>query len=606
MPKLRTKSGIGIELTGDRINLVKLSRSSEGVVLNEARSIKLPAGKKSDEKNLLAAHMGRAFEGVDFSKDEIALGVGGHMSFVRKVKLPPVSQSKLKQVVSFEVQQQVPFSLDEVIWDYQIISQISKTPGPVEVLIAAIKKSFVEDLLKILQDSTKKTPETVDIASLALHNSLAFNGLLHEERVGILVNLGFGYTDVSIESKGNMAFTRAVPIGRRNILRKITDARGVEMSQAEEILSKGEDISSIILPVWEDLVAEIKRTTNYYLSQVEKVTHFQYIYLAGEIPQKDALTKLLKNSFRADIEQISPFGKITHSPSQLTSDAGNFCVSTGLALRAIEQFPVEMNLLPPRILHSRQLANKRLYFISSLVVLFLMSWILLVLGTRNYNLIKEKINIIEPIIKNYKPYVAKTEELRSERQKVTNNLKNIEKVLKQKSQLSDILLEVSELTPSSIYITQISTSELQNVAGRISRDMSSSRRVPSISREEIERTPSRKEPDVAGRPARGAPGRELTVRTEKEPVAQQIYLSGITDSYPSVDSYIKALKSSLLFETVEIVSVASASMERASSSLSRTGIESIGRPSSRRTRETSEEIVEEEKVQFTLQIGLGK
>ena len=53
------------------------------------------------------------------------------MSFVRKVKLPPVSHSKLKQVVSFEVQQQVPFSLNEVIWDYQIISPISKVPGPV-------------------------------------------------------------------------------------------------------------------------------------------------------------------------------------------------------------------------------------------------------------------------------------------------------------------------------------------------------------------------------------------------------------------------------------------------------------------------------------------
>ena len=89
------------------------------------------------------------------------------------------------------------------------------------VLIAAIKKSFVEDLLKILQGSINKVPELVDISSLALHNCLLFNDLLPKEKIGILVNVGFGYTDVSIESKGNMAFTRAVPIGTRNLLKKI-------------------------------------------------------------------------------------------------------------------------------------------------------------------------------------------------------------------------------------------------------------------------------------------------------------------------------------------------------------------------------------------------
>ena len=103
--------------------------------------------------------------------------------------------------------------------------------------------------------------------------------------MGILVNFGFSYTDVSIENKGEMAFTRAVPIGKKNLLKKIADSRGVGMEKAEEILER-EDVSSIVLSVWEDLIAEIKRTTNYYLSQVEKVTHFQYIYLAGEFPEK--------------------------------------------------------------------------------------------------------------------------------------------------------------------------------------------------------------------------------------------------------------------------------------------------------------------------------
>ncbi|MFH1231468.1 MAG: hypothetical protein V1709_08240, partial [Planctomycetota bacterium] len=95
MPIRKTKSGIGIELTGDRINLVKLTKTSEGVFLAKARSVKFPPGKKEDDKKILVGNVIKAFEGIDFTKDEISLGVGGHMSFVRKVKLPPVSKSKL-------------------------------------------------------------------------------------------------------------------------------------------------------------------------------------------------------------------------------------------------------------------------------------------------------------------------------------------------------------------------------------------------------------------------------------------------------------------------------------------------------------------------------
>jgi type IV pilus assembly protein PilM len=613
MAKRKIKSGIGIELTGERINLVRLERTPEGIVLTEARSIKLPASEKKEEEQLLVNNVTKAFEGLDFAEDEISLGVGGHMSFVRKVKLPPVSQSKLKQVVSFEVQQQVPFSLNEVIWNYQIISPISKIPGPVVVLIAAIKQSFVENLLKVLKDSINKIPELVDISSLALHNCLIFNDMLPKEKVGILVNLGFGYTDVSIESKGSMAFTRAVPIGKRNLLKKIADARSVKMEQAEEILEK-EDVSSIILPVWEDLVAEIKRTTNYYLSQVEKVTHFQYVYLAGEIPKNAALPSILKNSFRADVEEINPLKKISYNPAQLTVDAGNFCVSVGLALRALEHFPVEVNLLPSRILNERELSSKRPYFISSLIVLFFICCVLLVSGKRNYNLTKEEINMIEPILRDYRPYVAKAEQLKSERQKITSKLQNIEEILKQKSQLSDILLEISEFTPSNIYITEISTvGAEETTSGRAGstgdrgRDLETTRIVRTIPR--MTTVGSMQGDEVSPRLGEG-------VTVNREASARRISLTGISDSYPAVDEYIKQLKTSPLFKTVELISATSTLQEEGGTLLTQPGTELRGR-TPRRPQELSEaermllqrgreETVQKEKVQFTLEIGLEK
>lgn len=561
MAKTKIKSAIGIEFTGDHINLVKLAKTAEGIVLVEARSIKSSLSKKEEDKKVLVENTVKAFEGLNFEKDEISLGVGGHTSFVRRVKLPPVLHSKLKQVVSFEVQQQVPFSLNEVRWDYQVVSPISKIPGPVIVLIAAIKQSFAEDLIKLLQESINKTPDIVDTSSLALHNCLIFNDLLSKEKVGILMNFGYSYTDVSIENKGEIAFTRAVPIGRRNILRKIAEARKVELEKAEEILET-EDVSSVILPIWEDLIAEIKRTTTYYLSQVEKVTHFQYMYMSGEFPKNSNIHELLNNAFKIEIKEVNPFNKIRYNPEALDSNVSNFSVSTGLALRLLERSSVEINLLPIKILSQKKLANKRLYFIASLVVLFLIGSFMLALDARSYNFTKEKISIAKPILDTYTPYISKLDILKREKQTITSQLKNIEGVLKQKSQLSEILLEVSELTPSNIYITEISTAIFTPTTGRSGRGGSSGR-VPA---EGTATTRNRRAvPTMAKETSSDRIDYRGTRQTQSQPVLEntavssgsKISLSGITAAYPTVDEYIKQLKTSSLFKTVELISVSS-------------------------------------------------
>ncbi len=623
MPKRRAKSGIGIEIRDDRINLAKLAQGPNGVVLVGARSIKLPLGNKEDDKKLLAANIIKIFEGLASAKDEISLGVGGQISFVRKVKLPPVSYSKLKQVISFEVQQQVPFSLNEVIWDYQVVSPVSKVPGPVIVLMAAIKQSFVEDLLKVLQNSINKIPDVVDTSSLALHNCLVFNDLLPKEKVGILVNFGFSYTDVSIENKGEMAFTRAVPIGKKNILKKIAESKGVDIEKAEEILEKYarsdvtseagvKDISPLILSVWEDLVAEIKRTTNYYLSQVEKVTHFQYIYISGEFPQDVNLINLLQNSFRVEVKEINPFNKIAYDPAKLTDSASNFCVVTGLALRALKHFSIEINLLPPKLLSKRQLADKRLYFISSFVMIFLIGWIILVLGTRSYNLTKEKIDMIEPILKNYKPYVSKAEELKNERQQIISKFQNIEVILKQKSQLSKILLEISKLTPSSISITEITTGALETgrettgVRGAVRTNPSEDRRVPAMNTEGNSKgvpIDPRTMPTGGKNPNTGTPlpeGNGNILLTDK------ISLSGTTASYPTVDEYINKLKTSPLFKTVGITSVVSTSDSSGGRSATTEGIRGPVKGARGTTSAAEATVDKEEEVKFTLEIVIGK
>ncbi len=664
MPEEKFKSAVGIEFTGDRVNLVKLAKTAQGIALVEAKSLKMPITQKEDGNKALVDNIIKAFEGVDFVKDGISFGVGGQISFVRKVKLPPVSHSKLKQIISFEVQQQVPFSLSEVIWDYQIISPISKIPGPIIVLMVAVKRSFVNDRLQLLQNSINKTPDVVDTSSLALHNCLVFNDLLPEKETGILINFGFSYTDVSIENNGEIAFTRAVPIGRKNILKKIAEIKGVEIEKANEILTEQafmEDISPAILSVWEDLTAEIKRTTNYYLSQVEKATHFQYLYISGEFPKNSNLANLLKNSFGAEVKEIDPFHKIVGNFDGSTLQASNLCVSTGLALRMLEHFPVEVNLLLPQILIKKKLAKKRLPFIASLFVIVLIGCFTLLLGVRSYNLSKKKNEIVKPILKSYTPYISRIEELKRQRENLVAQLKDIESIIKQKFLLSKILLEISEFTPTDVYIVGISSQEAGTVSTGIdsssalgaSYGVNQQRSVPSLGSGEdfvpIMSGPSQggsgEVVPIASGPSRGGSGDVVPIasgpsrggsgdapagfsrRDSDMPGSsdgqmpltaggeiQTIFLNCITVSYPVVDEYIKQLRTSSLFKTVELVSVVPISqVGEAASITSETRARVIGRTSRGSNRGDtpatgafSARELGEEQVQFMLAIELQK
>ncbi len=616
MAKGKIKTAIGIELTGDRINLVQLAKTVEGIVLAAARSIKLPIDKREDDKKILVDNIIKVFEGLDYTKDGISLGVGGHVSFVRKVKLPPVSHSKLKQVISFEVQQQVPFSLNEVIWDYQITSPISKTPAPIVVLIAAIKQSFVEDLLKVLKESVNKIPDVVDTSALALHNCLVFNGLLPKEKVGILINSGFSYTDVSIENNGEIAFTRAVPIGRKNILKKIAESKGIEIEKAEELLDRqpvGEDISPAILSVWEDLIAEIKRTTNYYLSQIEKVTHFQYIYISGNFPRNSNLLDLLKNSFKVEVKEINPFEKIGRRSDILTHDACNFCVSVGLALRLLERSPVEINLLPPQVLGKKKMEGKRLYFVASLAALFIIGLLMLSLTARSSKFIQAKSNILKPILSSYQPLASQIEQLKKDRQNITSKIESITDILKQKSRLSEILLEISELTPTSIYITEISTPTFTSISGTETRERGMPPRGMAPPMRAVPTMPEITEEDMfsdeAGRRNTGRDPRTVDAQsqptvTDSAASTNRIILKGVTASYPTVDEYIKQLGTSALFETVTLSSVTSTSETAAS------GRTTMSAATVRGARTTTQPMVEsagqKEEVVFELGIELAK
>ena len=141
--------------------------------------------------------------------------VSGQSVFTRFVKLPPVEESKVAQIIQYEAQQNVPFPIDEVIWDYQLLG--TNPQGELEVVLLAIKSDIIEELTEGVESAGLRT-EMVDVAPMALYNAVRYNyGDL--EGCTMVVDLGARTTNLLFLEQ-NRVFSRSIPDRRATRSRK--------------------------------------------------------------------------------------------------------------------------------------------------------------------------------------------------------------------------------------------------------------------------------------------------------------------------------------------------------------------------------------------------
>ncbi len=535
-------TSIGLDISGNLISVLQLEKHGKEIRVLSARSMFIPPDLPSKEERDAALREGisRMLEGMELRKTVLVTGLGGQVAFVRKMKLPPVPKGKIKQIVSYEVQQQIPFPLKEVVWDYHLSTILKKKTTSVEVTMAAVKGEMVENLVEQVRQGGGKEPDVVDISVISLHNALIYNEFLAPDTTSIVVSVGWNFTDIIIEEGNTLAFTRSIPIGERNMLREIMKEKGEGYNEAMQVLFSGED--KAVESVWQDLFTEIKRTMNYYLSQVEKVASFDEIVVHGRISSSPQFLKFLSSYFPGNIRSVDPWGKVSR-PAGV--DDGYYGITLGLALRPLVDLSLEVNLLPPRVVRKKVMERKKPYFYLSGILIPLVAATLSAFSYQDYTITQLKLERVEKAVKSFEPYIPKIKELYAKRREIEGKIKEVESILSRKTFWSDFLREISLLTPSDIYITKIERGE----ASETTR--------PERRSQVVEYGAVMVEPTG---PAEGYEGRR---RRRREPVAKReikqgdsFLISGKTKSFPRVDEYISRLQDSPLLEQVTLVNVA--------------------------------------------------
>ncbi len=317
----------------------------------------------------------------------------GFHVFSKFIKLPQADSSKLKQVIQAEAQQNVPFPLERAVWDYQVLGTFPS--GELEVLLVAIKADIVEGLFKASGTAGLRL-DLVDVSPAALCNAFRFN-YGDPEGCTMLLDIGAKTSNVLFFEKGKV-YTRSINIGANSITQdfaveaKLPFAEAEKVKIAEGFVSLGgayeepenarqAAISKIARQVLTRLHIQVNQTIQFYRSQ-QGGSAPQRLFLAGGASIMAYTSQLFAEKLNVPVEYFNPFRNIQIDPSvnleELAKVAHAFGEVVGLGLRTPTQCPVELNLIPKKILKQQELNRKKPYFVATvfslILVVFAMGW----------------------------------------------------------------------------------------------------------------------------------------------------------------------------------------------------------------------------------------
>ena len=303
-----------------------------------------------------------------FKPGDVAVSVAGQMVFPRISAIPLLGdEEKFEQSIRYEIEQNVPFPIDEMVCDRQVLGD---TPnGDKSVMIVAAKVGQIEAVTDAVAASGFR-PVLVDVAPIATLSALKAS-VADDESSVIVLDIGAKMTSLMIVD-GEKVYNRSIPIAGNNITRDIAQAFGVSIEEAEQLkLEKGyvalggvvedEDaaadrISKICRAVMSRLLAEISRSVNFFRSQQGGAAPAR-LYLTGGtalLPQTD---RFFAESLQIEVEYFNPFEFVGVGPAvdadALATDGALISPTIGLALHASGQSAYTINLLPPSLIEAR-------------------------------------------------------------------------------------------------------------------------------------------------------------------------------------------------------------------------------------------------------------
>ncbi|HOJ34923.1 MAG TPA: type IV pilus assembly protein PilM [Candidatus Hydrogenedentes bacterium] len=360
--KRARKKRLVLDIGSSAIRLCELTRTKTGLQLSRYFQRELVIDPSTDEptRRAMRAEALRALlKEAKVRSRKVVMAVPGQSVFTRPRTLPPVPEFKLTQIVRYEIQQQIPFALDQIAMDFQVLDRTEG--GGYYVLMTAIKVDIVERYLEIIRD-VKRAIDTVDVCPLAAYNWLKYAGEFGDQGECVaLIDLGAATTEIVIERENQFRWNRPLSLGGNDITRAISSEFGMSFEEAERTKrekgfaptgdpNRDGKLGEVIGRVLSRLVGEINRSFSYYRSQPGGGPVSRVIITGGGACLKN-IVPYLQRQLGVEVRIAQPLAGLAIGPGaqQVNEHPEQAAVVLGLALRCVEAAPIEVNLIPPRV-----------------------------------------------------------------------------------------------------------------------------------------------------------------------------------------------------------------------------------------------------------------
>jgi type IV pilus assembly protein PilM len=348
----KTPPLIGLDIGSSSVKLVELTQSLGGNLRLERYAIEqLPRGAvvdgNIDKIDVVAEAVRRAYRRAECRVKNVAMALPSSAVITKRIALPAnLNEEELEVQVESEANQYIPFALDEVSLDFQVLGPVLNSPEEVEVLIAASRKEKVEDRLAVVQEAGLK-PIVVDVESYAMRAALGrLIGQLPNRGEGQVIAvfyIGANTTGVTVILDGEAVYEREQPFGGQQLTSDIARAYGIPAEEAEAKKRSGDLPANfeaeVLRPFIETATTEITRALQFFFTSTP-FTRVDQLMLCGGSSVLAGLPEALMERAQVPTSVISPFKGMEIAPGvrekQLRLDAPALLTPCGLAMRRFD------------------------------------------------------------------------------------------------------------------------------------------------------------------------------------------------------------------------------------------------------------------------------
>ena len=340
----RKKITVGLDIGSGLIKVAVIDHSKSEPELVRVSIVPLPAdaiveGEVMDTVLVAEAIQG-AIAAAGVKTKQVVAAVGGRDVIIKKIQIERVKEQQARELMRWEAEQHVPFDMESVELDFQILDP-DDSGADMSVLLVAAKRELVESKIRILTDSGLQ-PAAMDVDAFALHNAFEIN--YPDAMAGVvgLVNIGHETTNINILEAGVPILTRDITVGTRRFREDLQRERGVGADEAEDMLrgyDRTPDLDAVLKSRGEEIAVGIERAVAF-LATSSRTGRMGTVFVSGGGSRMPGITNMLADRLRLRVEQANPLANLRVRDGALASlvtdeVAPLLMLPIGLALRQV-------------------------------------------------------------------------------------------------------------------------------------------------------------------------------------------------------------------------------------------------------------------------------